>query len=385
MKSRWKLMSDEALSQDDRIAMSNCIVSSNIVTQGERVREFEKLWSEWLGVKYSVYVNSGSSANLLLVQACKNLKGKGSSIAQSLTWSTNISPIVTQDLGPLHLVDCNLKNLGPDYDKLKEKIVKEKPKYLFLTHVLGFPALKKDLLDFCNEHGVTVIEDCCESHGAMFDDNQKIGCQGYGSSFSFYFGHHITTVEGGMICTNDEELYHHLLLLRSHGLMRELPEEERKLIPECDPRFTFLECGFNVRNTDIHATVGIRQIDRLTHAIEKRNENLNRFLSNLDKEKYHTDFDTTGISSFALPLIVKGSAENRKIVEEDLNNNLIDSRPLIAGNICKHPMLRSVNMSCVTPNSDYINSNALYVGNSEFVTASMVDSLVDVLNRSDLK
>lgn len=378
----WKLMHDDAISIEDKKIISDFILSSPKLTYGPKVKEFEKKWSEWLGCKYSVFVNSGSSANLLIVQAAHDLYGQGNWVAQSCTWSTNIAPIIQlQKNTGLFLTDVDLKTLGPCLAGLEDLFKKQNIKYLFLTHVLGLPSSTTKLLELCEKYNVKLFEDCCESHGSTIN-GKKVGTFGIASSFSFFYGHHITTIEGGMISTNDEEFYHRLLLLRSHGMLRELPEEERvkNIIPDVDQRFTFLCPGYNVRNTDVHAVLGLNQMNRLPITIEARNKNFKCFVDNLDKDKYHVDYDTDGVSLFAFPVIAKTVSVKR--IAKALDSFGVEYRPLIAGNLMRHPMMNSLNTFKKFKNADYIHDNSFYVGNNEWVTEEQVKQLTKVLNEA---
>jgi len=376
----WKLMHDEAISVEDKKIMSDFILSSSKLTYGPKIKEFENKWSEWLGCKHSVFVNSGSSANLLIVQAAHDLYGQGNWAAQSCTWSTNIAPIIQlQKNTGLYLTDVDLKTLGPDLNDLENIFKEQKIKYFFLTHVLGIPCVNDKLLTLCNKYNIKLFEDCCESHGSTVK-NQKVGTFGLASSFSFFYGHHITTIEGGMICTNDDDFYHKLLLLRSHGLLRELPEKERKknIVDDIDERFTFLCAGYNVRNTDVHAVLGLNQMKRLDNTISVRNNNFRYYCKNLNSEKYFVDFDTDGVSLFAFPVICKNV--NKQKVYNALIDFKVEFRPLIAGNLMRHPMMKQINTKAKDVVSNYIHDNSYYIGNNETVTIDMVKKLVEVLN-----
>jgi CDP-6-deoxy-D-xylo-4-hexulose-3-dehydrase len=375
-------MHDDCISVEDRKIVADFVLSSPKLTYGERVKEFEAKWSEWLGVKHSVFVNSGSSANLLVVQACKDLYGdKHGWVAQACTWATNVSPII--QLGQqVNLVDVSLNTLGPAKDSLKDVLLREKPKFMFMTHVLGLPGFDEEILDLLRNEGVMLLEDTCESHGSTFR-GKKLGSFGKASTFSFYYGHHITTIEGGMICTDDTELYHHLLLLRSHGLLRELPSQLQKdrVVSGVDTRFTFLCNGFNVRNTDVHAVLGINQMRRLDLCTEVRNRNYKAFLNALDPELYHTDLITDGVSNFALPIISK--RDNIRDISRLLETSGVENRPLIAGNLFRHPMMNSVNCLRRDATANWLHDHALYVGNNEFVTQDQAIWLAETLNRSE--
>lgn len=377
----WKLMDDRAITHGDREKMCAFIMSNEKLSYGEKCKELECLWSRWLGVKHSVFVNSGSSANLILVQAMHDLYGRGDWVAQSCTWATNVSPIIqlkSMSQG-LYLTDVDLNNLGPSIRDIEHYFKKHSVRYLFLTHVLGVPAFSDELFELCERNGVVLLEDCCESHGSTWK-GQKVGTVGLASTFSFFYGHHITSIEGGMVCTNDEQLYHHLLLLRSHGMLRELPESERikRKVDGVDERFTFLCNGYNVRNTDLNAVLGIAQMNRLDKSVSVRERNFKTYLHGLDSTKYHADFPSDGVSLFAFPIIRKDG--KIKEVSVALQQNAIDNRPLIAGNLFRHPMMRGCNTYVVRGNADYLHDNSLYVGNNEFVTEDDVRRLVDILN-----
>jgi CDP-6-deoxy-D-xylo-4-hexulose-3-dehydrase len=377
----WKLMDDRAVNQQDREKLCAFIMSNEKLSYGEKCKELERLWSEWLGVKYSVFVNSGSSANLILVQAMHDLYGRGDWIAQSCTWATNIAPILQLKSCSqgIYMTDVDMKTLGLDLDNVEHYIKKHNVRYIFVTHVLGIPSISQKLIDLCDKHNIILLEDCCESHGSTWN-GKKVGTFGKASTFSFFYGHHITSIEGGMVCTDDEELYHHLLLLRSHGMLRELPEHERskRKVNGVDERFTFLCSGYNVRNTDLNAVLGISQMARLDKSVCVRERNFKIYLDGLDSSKYHTDMVCVGTSLFAFPIIrLDGNIHK---VSGSLKENRIDNRPLIAGNLFRHPMMHGVNTYVIEGKADFIHDNSLYVGNSEFVEIDDVQRLVGILN-----
>jgi len=373
----WKLMTDDAITQEERNILGDFICNSSRITQGNVVRQFEKEWSDWLGCKYSVYVNSGSSANLLITRALSNSRYSSRWVSQACTWSTAVSPIM--QFSNLQLCDVDLKNFGPDLENLEYIFRTQKPKYLLLTHLLGFCALSDELMELCSKYNVTLVEDCCESHGAEFK-GKKVGTHGIASSFSFYYGHHMTTIEGGMICTDDEKLYHEILLLRSHGLLRELPkeEQEKRKSDKVDPLFTFLRDGFNVRNTDFHAKLGLMQLPHLDESIRHRNENLYNFIMCLDSELYHTDFNCMGCSNFALPIFTKRN--NLQKIKDNLKEIGVEYRPCVAGNLYEHPFMKSISQLRFDKNVSEIHNNCIYVGNHKDITTEMVENLCKVLN-----
>jgi CDP-6-deoxy-D-xylo-4-hexulose-3-dehydrase len=376
----WNLMTDDAISVEDKRELSSFILSSDKLTQGKQVKEFERQWSAWLDCKYSVFVNSGSSANLMLVRAlCSRDKEKTSWVSQACTWSTTISPII-QNGSNLFLCDVDLNNFSPSLIEL-EKIFKDQSiDYLFLTHLLGFCAISKELLGLCDKYGVVLVEDCCEAHGASFE-GKKVGTFGVGSTFSFFYGHHMTTIEGGMICTDNEDLYHDLLLLRSHGLLRELPKSEMAIrkLDSVDPLFCFLRDGYNLRNTEINATLGLLQLPRLDASIEHRNKIFSLFLRNLDSEVYETDFNIRGCSNFALPIFVKNQ-DDMKLVKDALRSLGVEYRPCIAGNLHLHPLTKDVSKFYTDENVQKIHDRCIYVGNHKDISTDQVLELCSYLN-----
>lgn len=378
VKMNWNLMTDDAITQEERNVLGDFVCNSSRITQGKVVREFEQAWSEWLGCKYSVFVNSGSSANLLITRALSTNRFKTQWVSQACTWSTAVSPII--QFSNLQLCDVDLRNFGPDLENLEYIFKTQNPNYLLLTHLLGFPALSDELFELCSKYKVNIVEDCCESHGAEFK-GKKVGTHGIASSFSFYYGHHMTTIEGGMICTDDEDLYHEMLLLRSHGLLRELPkkEQEKRKSDKVDPLFTFLRDGFNVRNTDLHAKLGLMQLPHLDESITHRNENFNTFMENIDSDLYRTDYITEGCSNFAFPIFTK--KDNLQKIKDRLREIGVEYRPCIAGNLYEHPFMDSVNQFRFDKNANLIHQNCIYVGNHKDVTPEMVETLCHELNK----
>ena len=280
---------------------------NRILTQSHKVREFEKEWSKWLGVKYSVFVNSGSSANLLSMNILKILKGNGEVIVPTLTWVSDISSVLQTNLKPV-FVDINPKNLCMSENDIFKKVNK-KTIAVFLSHIQGFNGLSSKLLNFLRRKRIMLIEDVCESHGATFK-NKKLGSFGKMSNFSFYYAHHMSTIEGGMICTNDMKIYHMARILRSHGMLRESGNKkiERKLINKhkhLSPKFIFMYPSLNFRNNEIGAVIGINQLKNLNKNNLLRTRNFKLFLKLLDSNKFFKEFDIVGSSNYAFPVILK--------------------------------------------------------------------------------
>ena len=377
MNFNHKLMNNNFTNQDISAVKKFLKNKDTILTQSKKVEEFEQKWSKWLGVKYSTFVNSGSSANFLAVHALNNYDETKGWVSQACTWSTTVSPIILSK-NKLNLCDVNLPNLDPDLYTLEYIFSLYKPKYLFLAHLLGFCALSQDLLDLCNKYNVELLEDCCESHGATYKGT-KIGNFGKVSTFSFYYGHHMTTIEGGMVCTNDKDIYEKLLLLRSHGLLRELPEESQKSYKKVNKNFTFITPGFNVRSCELNAYLGLLQLKNLDKHNKVRQDNFLRFAENLDCSKYFNNFKVEGNSSFCFPVITKNK-DQKDVLLEKLNKEGIETRPVIAGNLYNHPFISGVVDQNVDDKANYVHENGFYVGNNHNITLKDVDWLLKLLN-----
>ncbi len=379
----WKLQ-ENVLSQKDLDMLVSFINETSRFTQFIKVREFEKQYAEWQECKYCVFVNSGSSANLVLVNALKEIYGWRDGdevIVPAVTWSTNISPIMHNGLKPV-FVDVNLQDFSFDYAHIEECINK-RTKAIFITHLIGFPSNISRIKEIIGNRDILIMEDCCESQGATVN-KIKVGNFGIGSTFSFYWGHHMTSVEGGMLCTNNEELYKMLVLKRSHGLARELPEryhaDLRNRYTDIDFQFLFLTDGFNVRNTELHAVLGLMQLKKLNQFIEIRNRNYARFVEIC---KQHDDAliipEADGMSSFVLPFLFKEILQKQRF-QSVIAEAGIESRPLVAGNLLRQPFLRKYYSAAKYKNADFLHTNAFYIGNNQFVDAAKLDVLEVIMD-----
>ena len=381
----WPLINDN-ISQSDREVLADFCLNGERFTNGPKVKEFENIWSEWLGTKHSVMVNSGASANYISIAMVKELLGEGEIIVPPLGWVSDISSVAQLGMTPV-FVDISFDNLAITAENIKQAIT-PKTKAIVLIHCLGFNGINDEIIKIAKDNNLILIEDCCESHGAMFGD-KKIGSIGDISLFSFYFGHHITTIEGGMVCVNNPKLYDLAKLFRSHGMTREASPELQKHYqdthPELNPLFTFAVAGFNMRSTELNAVLGIEQMKRIDYNISKRVKNLKTWLDYLDPFKFMTGFTTQGNSSFALPLILQLSNVSKlkdvcKILEEEKVEYRLGTAG--GGNQALQPYLKKFNyrindkMHIV----DYIHSNSLYIGNHPELTEEQIINLCKKLN-----
>jgi CDP-4-dehydro-6-deoxyglucose reductase, E1 len=358
------------------------------LTQSKNVLEFEKKWSKWLGVKYSVFVNSGSSANLLSMSILKELYNSGEIIVPSLTWVSDIVSVVKNNFTPV-FVDINPKTLCMDENEIFKKINKN-TKAVFITYAQGFNGLSDKLLKFLKKKSIPLIEDVCESHGATYK-NKKLGSYGLMSNFSFYYAHHMSTIEGGMICTNNNKIYNILRMMRSHGLARESNDKNlikiyKKKYKELNPEFIFPYSGYNVRSTELNAIIGLNQLKNLNSNIKKRNYNHSLFIKLIDKNKFQTDFELRGSSNYAFNLILKD--KDNKLVNKlihAMTKNKIEYRRGSAGggNQLRQPYLKQFikkNDWLNFPNTEHIHFYGFYLGNYPSLTRSAIIQLCSIIN-----
>ena len=260
---RYPLIKNNITREDLDHVIEHLQLDDPILTNGPKCREFEQKWSEWLGVKYSLFVSSGSAANLLsmAVLKIKNPSG-GEIIVPPLTWVSDVASVIQNGFTPV-FCDIDPETLGMDTEEIIAKIT-DRTVAVFFTHVQGFNGLDKKLLKILDQKQIPLVEDVCESHGATFD-GRKLGSYGYMSNFSFYYAHHMSTIEGGMVCTDDQDIYETLRMLRSHGMVRETVSDEirssyKEKFPDLNPDFIFAHAGYNLRNNEIGAIIGLSQL-----------------------------------------------------------------------------------------------------------------------------
>ena len=375
----------DTIGQDDIFSLIEWLKTNPRLTKATRTVEFEQEWSTWLGCKYSVFVNSGSSANLaifyglLLSGRLKNKK----IVFPCLSWVTTLSPAIQLGLEPI-LCDTDSKTLGIDVKKFEEICKKENPAALMVVHALGFPNDMITLQKICKKYGVILLEDSCESVGTLVN-GKKTGNLSLVSSFSTYYGHHFSTIEGGFICTNDYELYNIFKSIRSHGWSRDLDEVSRRNlqlkygIDDFRNLYTFYYPGFNLRSTDLQAMIGSLQLKKLDEFCNKRYENL-KLYDCLIKNPYWkidiTNFEF--VSNFAYPIIHPRSAE----IVENLAENSVECRPLIAGNIARQPFFYERYGHGSFEFSNIIHEHGLYLPNNSSMTKEEIEFVCSLVNKT---
>ena len=355
------------------------------LTKGEYTTKFEKQWSLYIGVKHSVYVNSGSSANLAMAYALK-VSGKLKNnivLAPAVSWVTTVAPFM--QLGfDVKLFDCDRDTLGPDIDHLKYLIEKYNPATMILVHVLGFPSKMKEIMNLCLDHDVILLEDSCESVGSSYD-KIKTGDFGLMSSFSFYYGHNLSTIEGGMICTNDTEFFNILKSIRAHGWDRDLDESFKKElkedynIDEFKDLYTFYYPGFNLRSTDLQAFIGMRQMDKISQVVLQRHENYELYHSLIKNDYWKINpTENSWVSAFAYPIITPKIKE----LVQALKENEIETRPLICGSIANQPFwVKEYGKSNEFKMADNVDKFGCYLPNNHQLTEEEIKFVCEIVNR----
>ncbi len=388
LKLDWPLMENN-IKREDLNAVIDFLKASPRLTQSEQVSLFEEEWSAWTGTRHSVFVNSGSSANLITLAALREMYGVGEVIVPVLTWVSDIAAVLHCGFKPV-FVDIDPRTLGMDTRQIEKKLTAE-TRAVFLTHILGFNALTERLLTVLEAKRIPLIEDACESHGARFA-GRRVGSCGLISNFSFYYAHHLSTVEGGMACTNDAKIYQMLRMYRAHGLVRESNSDELREAyhsrhPDLDPEFVFAFPAYNVRSTEINAVLGRSQLKRLDAGIAERNANFRLFLKLLDPEYYRTDFALEGSSNYAFVLVLRGADEKRcGRVMQAMREAGVEFRRGTSGggNQLRQPYLKKLYGDHYKdfPQVEHIHVYGFYIGNYPGLPSGKIEKLCALLNQA---
>lgn len=373
------------------ISAMNKVIKSGMFTMGKNVLNFEKNFSKYLTKKYSVMVNSGSSANLVALSSLffkknKPLKRGDEVIVTAVSWSTTYSPL--QQLGlKLKLIDINLKTFNVDEDLLI-KAISKKTKLIVLVNLLGIPCNLKKIKSVCDKKGIYLFEDNCESMGAKIS-GKIAGSFGDLSSHSFFFSHHMCTMEGGMISTDNYELYCIIKSLRAHGWSRDLPKNNPLIkLKKNDfyEQYKFILPGYNVRPGELHGAIGNIQLKKINRFINIRRKNLllfNKLIGNNKKVIIpKTDYFS---SSFAFPIIVKNLTKTKKIqLFKNLKRAKIDFRLVTGGCFTKHDYQKYFNYKIYKnlKNSNFLHNNGFFVGNASKDLSSGIKSLAKILEKT---
>jgi len=373
----------DTIDKSDIDQLINWLQTYPRLTKGPVTLSLEKKWSEWIGRKYSIFCNSGSSANLLMLAALKEGQylRNDKIVVPSLAWPTDLSPVMQLGLEPI-LCDCNMDDLSVDLDQVEKIFQESNPAALMFVSVLGLVPDMIRVKKLCDEYGVVLLEDTCESMGCELG-GKKLGTFGEISSFSTYFGHHISTIEGGFVSTDNKELYELLVSLRSHGWGRDLSKEsQHKLqkewsVSDFNSLYTFYYPAYNLRSTDLQAFIGMGQIDKLDEWGAIRQENFLTYQRLVDND-YWKPSPRSGsfISNFAYPVI----HPHRDAMVKELQKNQVEVRPLICGSMGTQPFYVKKYGKLVLPNVSRVDKYGFYVPNHPQLTNSQIRTVADIIN-----
>jgi len=382
------LMQDNITRSDLDSLIEYLQTDSPRLTQGAKVEEFECAWSDWLGVRYSVFVNSGSSANLITLAVLKEMTGIGEVIVPPLTWVSDVAACLHNGFTP-RFIDIDRETLALD-TKQTIAALNGDTKAVFLTHIQGFNGLTQEMFDELEGRGIPLLEDVCESHGATFN-GRKLGSFGMMSNFSFYFAHHMSTIEGGMVCTNDESVYQMLRMYRSHGMVREASCDQLQAkfsneYPKLNPDFIFAYPAYNVRNTEIGAVLGLSQLKRLDENNLRRCANHDSFFAQLDAKRFRTEYRFEGSCNYAFNVVLREpDFALRDQIETVLSNSGVEFRrgssgggnqmrqPYLSENVCSGDWTSY-------PEVEHIHFFGWYIGNYPDLEAPAITELCNLLN-----
>jgi len=380
----WPLQKN-TIGLKEKFELTKFILTSDRFTNGPKCREFEDEWSRWQGRKFSLFVSSGTTANTLLLDAVRELyfgkRAKLKIFCPAVNWATNISTFKQQG-HDMFFYDIDYVSYSPCFESLKRyKELDIEPDIVYVTHIMGFANELKQIKEYWPD--AIILEDCCESHGAVDSSDVKVGNTGLGSTFSFYFGHHMTTIEGGMVCTDSEELYNLMRAKRSHGMSREMHGSyrltEESAYPDIDPAFLFPTEGYNFRNNELGAVIGLVQLNKLDKFVSKRQHNYyNFYLQMVDHPWIKHLPNPWGNSAMTLPFHCV-SPDTRNYLIAHLRSIGVETRPFLVGNLLRQPFMKDYKKSPYLPNSEEIHDHAFYIGNNHFVSDRQISDLVEEL------
>lgn len=378
-------LAKETINEDDIDALCNWLKSYPRLTKGNLTEQFERKWADYIGTKYSVFCNSGSSANLLMVYAAlKAGKLKNDKVVvPSVGWVTTVAPVMQFGLQPI-MVGADKETFGMDLDQLERVCEKENPAAVIFVQVLGVPHYRERMLELQEKYGFYLLEDGCAALGAEYSDGAKVGTVGNMSSFSFYFGHQLSTIEGGMVNTDDFEIYQMLMMLRSHGWGKDLEESEynrlmnKYEVDDFHKPFTFFTTGLNLRATDLQSFIGIRQVAKANWAATRRYENHVAYAKNLEGYvQYQNWYDHKPVSiSFGA---LAESGEHRKDIVSRLVDNGVETRIFSAGNLGQHPFWYEEYGKFEDEVSNKIHRNGFFLPNYPELTEKEIEHICQII------
>ena len=380
-QSLWKYpLASDTIDENDIDSLINWLRTNPRLTMGEVTKQFERKWADFIGTNYSVYLNSGSSANLLMVYSLLNAgKLKNNKfLVPSCGWATTLSPFIQFGIEPI-MVDAEDGNYNIDLNIVEDYLKLGDIDGFIFVHVLGVPHRRKELSYLKEKYGCYILEDSCASVGAKYDNESYVGTLGDMSSFSFYFGHQLSTIEGGFINTDDKFLYEELLKLRSHGWVKDIVNDEYRN----DENFPFIfnEPGFNVRSTDLQAYIGLRQLEKAERIFSKRNENHMRYVEKLNDRFELQDCENTTPVSLHIGILAESNKHRKEVIEE-CNKNSIETRVWSHGNLGKHKFWTSRYGEFSGEVANKIYERGFIVPTHPFLELKNIDFISEICNET---
>ncbi len=376
-------LAERTITHEDLQELITWLQTDPWLTQGQLVFEFERQWAKWLGATHATYVNSGSSANLLMYYALQ-LSGRlrnNRVIVPAVSWATTVAPVVQLGFAPF-LCEADRKDFGLDLNALEDLLKRQEPAAVAIVHVLGVPNQMEGLLKLRDRYEFVLLEDACAATGSRYD-GRLVGTFGTMATFSFFYGHHLSTIEGGMVTTNDEKLHDILLHIRSHGWARDLTSEKETQLAkdagalEFNRPFTFYYPGFNVRSTDLNAKIGLSQLRRADEVVRRRVEIHRRYQEHFLAAGWHCQTNPRSVISSISFAVLAHSPSHRDRVAQALRVNQIETRPLGGGNMSRQPFWASRFGTTVFPVADQIHTTAFQLPNHPQLSLSDIDFISD--------
>ena len=378
----------------DELVIANKILASSNLTMGKNVKEFESKFASYIGTEYAVMFNSGSSANLAIITALKYIKESkiqegDNIIVPAVSWSTTYYPI-TQNGFILNFVDIDLNTLNIDINRI-ETAINPKTKAIFAVNLLGNPASLVKLNELAEKYDLILLEDNCESLGASIE-SRMTGSIGFASSHSFFFSHHICTMEGGMVNTNSKELMETLISLRAHGWTRGLETNNSVFSSsgnDWEDLYRFVLPGFNLRPTELSGAIGVKQLEKLPGFVKKRRENAKFFVDKFkDSQNYKIQIESGNSSWFGFSIILQNKLiGKRKEIIELLTTNGVETRPIVAGNFTVNPVMKFLKFLPIPPlpAADLIHNEGFFIGNHHFDVSNEISHVYSILRDFELE
>ncbi len=383
--SKSYTLAEQTITRGDLEELIEWLRTDPWLTQGQLTREFEQRWASWLGAQHATYVNSGSSANLLMYYALM-LSGRLRNqriVVPAVSWATTVAPAIQLGYEPI-MCEADWNTFGLDMNSLEDLLERHEPAAVAIVHVLGVPNDMTTLAALKNRYEFILLEDTCAAMGSRFE-GRLVGTFGEMSTFSFFYGHHLSTIEGGMVCTDEDDLHDILVQIRSHGWTKDLAAEKEVLrsqergILEFNRPFTFYYPGFNVRSTDLNARIGLSQIRRIDHVITRRVENHGIYQKRMLAGGLHCQTnDRAVICSISFSALAH-SDEHRDRIAAALRGNGIETRPLGGGNMSRQPFWSDRHGTTVFPIADRVHNTAFQLPNHPFLSVEDIHFICDTV------